>query len=282
MNFNMKKIFGFAEIIRPINFIITLISILVACIICNSNSFDVTKIIFAAIAGAFVGSAGNVINDYFDIEIDLINKPNRPLPANKISKREALIFYLFLNIMAIILAMKINIIAITIVVISIVSIFFYSFHLKKIPLIGNLVVSFFTGLAFVFGGTAVNGVSNSIFPAIFAFLINLIREIVKDMEDVEGDLKLGVITFPAKYGFKKAMNLILVITIILILSTMIPFFTEYYSIEYFIVVILGVNVILVYFLKSIFTNREKNNLSKLSNLLKLIMVIGLIAIYLGS
>ena len=251
MNFNMKKIFGFTEIIRPINFLITLISILVAGIICNSNSFDFAKIIFAAIAGAFVGSAGNVINDYFDIEIDLINKPNRPLPAGKITKREALIFYLFLNVMAIILAMKINIIAITIVVISIVSIFFYSFHLKKIPLIGNLVVSFFTGLAFVFGGAAVNGVGNSIFPAFFAFLINLIREIVKDMEDVEGDLKLGVITFPAKYGFKKAMNLILVITIILILSTMIPFFTKYYSIEYFIVVILGVNVLLVYFLKMI-------------------------------
>ena len=71
-----------------------------------------------------------------------------------------------------------------------------------VPILGNLIVSILTGLVFIYGGVAVNNPLAAIIPAIFAFLINLIREVVKDMQDVEGDLKQEMITFPGKFGFK--------------------------------------------------------------------------------
>jgi 4-hydroxybenzoate polyprenyltransferase len=118
-------------------------------------------------------------------------------------------------------------------------------------------------------------------PAIFAFMINLIREIVKDMEDVEGDTKAGVITFPVKFGFQKSKYVILLISLILILFTLYPFITHLYKIEYFVVVMVFANPILVYCLKILFEDHSVKNMRKMSNLLKLIMVFGLIAIYFG-
>lgn len=123
--------------------------------------------------------------------------------------------------------------------------------------------------------------SAAIVPALFAFLINLIREVVKDMEDVEGDRKADVITFPIKFGFQKSKVLILVMTISLMLFTLYPFITQLYKIEYFIIVMIIVNPILVYSMKLLFENQTNGSLSKMSNLLKLNMIFGLIAIYLG-
>lgn len=278
----MKKLIGLIEILRPINLIITFASIFVAGLICSKSQNDLSYVFYAAIAGALVGSAGNVINDFFDIEIDKINRPSRPLPAKKITVKEALILYFILNMLGIILAIEINILSIIIVVFSIVTIFFYSYNLKKIPLVGNFVVSFFTGLAFVFGGAAVGNISDSIIPAVFAFLINMIREIIKDIEDIDGDVKSGVITFPAKYGINKSIRLMIVLTFILLFATIIPFVMKFYKIEYFIIVMLTVNILLVYFVKNIIHLNATTNLRKLSNLLKLIMILGLIAIYSGS
>ena len=67
-----------------------------------------------------------------------------------------------------------------------------------------LIIALLTGLAFIYGGFAVGNPVAAIVPAVFAFLINLIREIVKDIQDIEGDTKAGVITFPIKFGFKKS------------------------------------------------------------------------------
>lgn len=278
----MKKLIGLIEILRPINLIITLSSIFVAGLICSKSQNDLSYIFYAAIAGALVGSAGNVINDFFDIEIDKINRPSRPLPAKKITAKEALILYFILNLLGIILAININILSIIIVVVSIITIFFYSYNLKKIPLVGNFVVSFFTGLAFVFGGAAVGNISDSLIPAVFAFLINMIREIIKDIEDIDGDVKSGVITFPAKYGINKSIRLMLVLTFILLFATIIPFVIKFYKIEYFIIVMLTVNTLLVYFVKNIIHLNETTNIRKWSNLLKIVMILGLIAIYSGS
>jgi len=103
-----------------------------------------------------------------------------------------------------------------IVLFSIVLLFLYSKYLKRIPLLGNVTVAFLTGLVFIFGGVVVSNPGAAIVPAVFAFLINLIRELVKDMEDIEGDKIAGVITFPIKYSLKKTSILILIIGLLLI------------------------------------------------------------------
>ena len=102
------------------------------------------------------------------------------------------------------------------------------------------------------------------------------------MEDIEGDRKNNIQTFPIRYGSKASVILITSLTIFLFIFTFVPFIFHYYKIEYFIMVMVTVNVLFVYFVKSLVKNKTRENLAKLSSILKLNMVLGLIAIYLGK
>ncbi|OGU27708.1 MAG: hypothetical protein A2057_02550 [Ignavibacteria bacterium GWA2_35_9] len=277
-----KKIITYLRISRPVNALITFLVISVACIISIYGDYSVLKIILAGLSGALTASAGNVINDYFDIEIDKVNRPHRVLPKGELTLKEALNFYIFLTGIALLFSVFISLLALLEVFFAAALLFLYSYRIKRIPLLGNFVVAFLTGFAFIYGGIAVNNVEAAMIPALFAFLINFIREIVKDMEDIEGDKQQGINSYPAVHGFKKAKTLIVFITIVLIILTVFPFIQELYKIEYFLVVMIFVNPLLVYIIKSLFDDDSNKNLNKLSNLLKLNMVIGLTAIFLGK
>jgi geranylgeranylglycerol-phosphate geranylgeranyltransferase len=277
-----KKFLAYIQISRPLNSLITFLVIIVASIISIDGTYSVLKIILTGLSGALTASAGNVINDYFDINIDKINKPARVLPAGKLSLKEAFAFYIILSIAALLISSFININAFITVFIALTFLFFYSYELKKVPLVGNIVVSTLTGLAFIYGGLAVNNVSFALIPALFALLINFVREIIKDMEDVEGDRKHGVNTYPVIHGFKKSKMIVVFVTSVLIILTLYPFVFNIYTIEYFLVAMIFVNPLMAYIIKSLFEDDSEKNLNKLSNLLKLNMVIGLIAIFLGK
>jgi len=276
-----EKLTAIIKIIRPLNFLITFFSVIVAAIICPPDKFPGLNVFLAALAASLVMASGNVINDIYDIGIDKINKPLRPLPSGNITIKEAYALYFIFIVTSIFISALVNEKALAIVLISILLLFIYSKYLKRISLVGNVTVAFLTGLVFIFGGVVVENPSAAIIPAMFAFLINLIREIVKDMEDVEGDTKAGVVTFPVKFGSRKSKLFISLISISLILYTVYPFITQLYKIEYFVVVMAIVNPILVYCLKILFEDHSVKNLKRMSNLLKLSMVFGLIAIYLG-
>ena len=276
-----EKIIAAFKIIRPINAIIAFVSVIVAAFICSPEEIAWFSVLLASFAAAFTLSAGNIINDIYDLGIDKVNRPERPLPSGKISKNSALILYFLLIAASLILSWFINLYAFIIVIIATILLVLYSKFLKRVLFIGNILVALLTGLVFIFGGVAVRNPSAAIIPALFAFLINFIREIVKDMQDVDGDKNAGVNTFPIRYGFQKSKILILLITFTLILYTLYPFVARLYKIEYFIIVMIIVNPILVFSLKILFKDRSIKNLNMISNLLKLSMVFGLIAIYLG-
>lgn len=277
----IEKLTATIKLIRPVNFLITFVSVIVAAVICLPDKTFGLNVFIAAFTASLVMASGNIINDIQDIDIDKINKPLRPLPSGKITIKEAYSLYILFIAISITISSLINEIALLIVLVSIPLLFIYSNYLKQIPLLGNITVAFLTGLVFIFGGVVVENSTAAIIPAIFAFMINLIREIVKDMEDVDGDTKAGVITFPVKFGFQKSKNIILIINIFLLLFTIYPFITQIYKIEYFVVVMIIVNPILVYCLKILFEDESVKSLKRISNLLKLNMVFGLIAIYLG-
>lgn len=276
-----KKIQTTFELIRPINFLITFITVIVAAFICQPGFVFSSSIILAAFAASFTLASGNIVNDIYDVEIDKINRSSRPLPSGKISCKEALALYFIFLLLSLILSWFINLPAFIIVIITTLILFLYSKYLKRIPLVGNLTVAFLTGLVFIYGGIAVGNYKAAIIPAFFAFLINLIREIVKDMQDVEGDKKSGVVSFPIKYGFKKSKILSFVVSVLLFLFTFYPFLIQLYKIEYFIIVMVIVNPLLIYSIKILFEDHSEKNLDKVSNLLKLNMIFGLIAIYFG-
>ena len=268
-------------ITRPVNVVITFVSVVIATIICLPTKIPELYVLLAAFSAAQTAASGNIINDIFDIEIDKINRPLRPLPSGKITVKEAYTLYFVLLILSISFSLIISYLAFIIVIISNLLLLLYAKYLKRIPLIGNITVAFLTGMVFIFGGVVVENPSTAIIPATFAFLVNLIREIVKDMQDFEGDEKNGIKTFPVKFGFQKSKFIILFISLALILYTLYPFITQIYRIEYFIVVMIIVNPILVYCLKILFQDHSLKNLNKISNLLKISMVFGLIAIFLG-
>ncbi len=278
----MQKLKALLIIIRPVNALITSAAIIIAGIISAHNAALSQAIVFAAAAGFLATGAGNVINDYFDVEIDKINRPDRVLPRNLLTPREALIYYTSLNISALLFAYLTNAAALLITLIAEVMLFFYSYKLKSLPLIGNLTVSALTGLAFIYGGVAVNSLSSSFFPALFAFLINTAREILKDLEDIEGDKSHNLKTTAIVLGEAKSKLIITITILILIPFTTVPYFTGLYGFVYFLIVMIFVNTSLIYFLKELNLNFRKEKFGRLSSILKLDMIIGLLAIWLGS
>lgn len=239
------------------------------------------KSFLGSFAGALISGAGMVINDYFDVEIDKINRPQRPLPSGKISLKAALIYYILLNLFALILASFTNFFAFLITVISVGVIYYYSYSLKHKGIIGNFVVGFMTGLAFIYGGAIGENVVPLIFPFIIALLINFAREILKDIEDIEGDKAKNLQTFPIVYGEKRAIVFFVFLIILTIITTFIPYLIGLYNLYYFLIVLFAVDFVLVYVIKKVLSNPTKNDLRKLSDLIKYEMIIGLIAIYVG-
>lgn len=277
----MKTLIAAIKISRPLNMLITFAVVIVAAIISSKNISLSLPAIYAGLSAMLVVATGNIINDYFDFEIDKINRPNRVLPSGEMTKKTALLLYFLISIVAIVLSSLVSNSAIIIVLLTITILFLYSKIFKGVPLVGNILIASCTGLAFIYGGVAVGNWEVAIIPSIFAFLINLIRELLKDVEDLEGDLQNKRITFAGKFGVEITRRLILSITVILILATFYPFVSKVYSIEYFMIVLFTINLILVYFIKELNKENFLEQISKLSNYLKLSMVFGLIAIYFG-
>lgn len=281
MNFS-KKIFAYIKITRPINVIITFSVVVVAIFISENEQTKVITILVASLAASLTAAAGNIINDIYDIVPDKISHPARVLVLGALTKNEAWHEYLFFNFTSVFIAAFLSPTLLVIIFIATSLLFIYSSYLKKLPLIGNIVVALMTFLAFIYGGFAAGNPQAAIIPAIFAFLINLIREIVKDIQDIEGDSKLNFKTFPIRFGLNASQRLILIITIALILFTFYPFLQQVYKIEYFILVMILVNPILVFCIKTLLDKSKQTNMNLISGLLKFDMVFGLIAIYFGK
>jgi len=278
----LKQLKYYISLCRPLNAFITAVTIFAAYLIAAKSNANLIIALAAALIGALTAAGGNVINDIFDVEADKINRSDKPLPSGKIDIKNAYVLYLALNAAALILSVILTNTAIIILCVTIVLLYLYSYILKKIIAISNITVALMTGLAFIFGGAAVNNIYPVIIPAGFAFLINLIREIVKDNIDVPGDKKTGVITIPSGYGEKFTRNLIFLLIFVLILSVNIPFVFKIYGIEYTVIINLILNPLLAYSIKLLYDSYNIDTLKKVSSILKLDMLIGLIAIIAGQ
>jgi len=268
------------QIARPVNVLIGMLSIFIAAVISGTIQ-PYFKVLLAVLSGGIITAAANTVNDYYDLEIDKINKPNRPLPAGKLSRKAAFWLWLCEFITGIVLSGFINTLAFFIATVFSVILFFYSFILKRLPLWGNFAVSLSSAMAFVYGGVAVNRVRQTLIPAGFAFFYHFGREIIKDMQDLEGDAHGNAKTFPLLFGKKAAIRLVTLIFILLILLTILPYVIHWYGGYYFLVIVIGVYPVLIYALISIRLDQGGRNLGLVSNVLKADMLIGLLAIYLG-
>jgi geranylgeranylglycerol-phosphate geranylgeranyltransferase len=278
----MKKIISYFYLIRPINFLITFLTVFVGGDIISDSDYEFIKLFLASFSASLIAAGGNVINDIYDIELDKIVHPERPLPQGLITITSAKYFYFGLNLCSILILILTNYILFFIGLAVIILLFFYASSFKKKFAISNVIISFLTGMTFVFAGITVNNIEMSFIPAIYAFFINLIREIVKDTEDAEGDIKFGINSIPIILGLFKTKIIISILILFLTLLTILPFVYDIYKIEYFIVIMIIVNPILLYSCILFYQHKNKTEIKKVSTMLKFNMIFGLLAIYLGK
>jgi len=268
----------FLEIIRPWNAIMAVIAVFLMAIISGNFTIDV---LLACAVVFIVTGAGNVVNDYFDHKIDAINKPERPIPSGRITLKTAGIYSISLFIIGIITAFTINLLLGIIALLSTLLMVYYAYDLKGRCIIGNLSISFLTGLCFVFGGVAAGEIITSIYLGFYAFLMTMAREIVKDMEDVEGDKEEGATTFPIIYGNKKASILAAFFMIISSLTSPILYYLGIFNIVYLIILLIAIIVFLISAV-SLLKDYSILNTKKISKQIKIGMGVVFLAFALGS
>lgn len=260
---------------RPINGVIAAL-----CVVSGGfvSPFPlILKTLFASISIFFITLGGNVINDYFDRDVDKVNRPERWIPSGKMRAKDMLLLSILLFFLGIIAAYFSGIIIFFIDLFIVIFLILYTPFFKPRPLIGNVVVAFLAALVFPIGALSTGSIKGSLFPFIFAFLIQFSRELTKDIEDIPGDTKLKMRTFPILFGEKNAKNIILLSLYLLFFATVVSIFI--YPAIFRISMILFVDIPLIFVIMLIY---RKLDWSKLQRLLKILMISGLIAITTGG
>lgn len=269
---------AYLEIIRPGNIVMAVIAVLLVMFISGNFTLDAFLACFVVF---MVMGGGNAINDYFDHKIDAINKPSRPIPSGRISLKAAGIYSLALFAIGTITAFFIGLLPGLIALFTSIMLTLYAYNLKKMPIIGNIVVSFFIGLTFVFGGVVVGAITTSIYLGFFPFLTTMMREIVKDMEDMEGDKKEGARTLPIIYGLRWSSIIAAFFMIFASVTSPVLYFIGILTIFYIPVLLIGD----VFFLSgavSILKDQSIENTSKVSKRIKIGILVTLLAYAAGS
>jgi len=245
-----------------------------------------TPVVLAAIATLFVCAAGNVFNDICDVEADRINRPKRALPSGAISM--ALAGYLTVGsaILGLCMAYLAGGRVFGIAVLEIALLGTYSLWLKKIPLLGNVVVAILGGMIFITGGLAVDLRLTFVLPgpliaAGFAFLLHLVREIIKDAQDVEGDRAVGVKTLPMLVGVSLSIGIAFLFLCVLIMLTLFPTLSGWFGKAYTVIAVCLVDLPLLVVLQAAWWRPSPVSLQLSSLVLKVAMFFGLVALVLA-
>ena len=172
-----------------------------------------------------------VLNDYFDLETDKINAPNRPIPSGLVSPKEALIFSILLFLLGLYLSFLISMPAVICIIILAVIGYLYNSKFKKNGLFGNILVSISVGMTFIYGGITVGDPFNKtvLFFGLIAALIDLGEEIAADSMDAEGDKLINSTSLAIKYGRQFALKVSTSIFFFVVLLSIIPFALNWFT-----------------------------------------------------
>jgi len=278
----MNTFFYHIKLLRPLNVFTSGLAMVIGSGILGTLNNTGTLLLVMAVVMCFAGAA-NALNDVVDYEIDKINRPMRPLPSGFVKKRTALFISILLFSMGTLACLELSEAAKVIgIVIAMPFMVLYSKYLKGMPLIGNMIVAFILGLSFLFCGAAFNNMSPMWIPMILAFGLTLVRELVKDIADMEGDQSAGLKTFPITVGIEKSIQLSIFLSACIGVGAFIPYLYGTYGIWYGILLILGVEIPLCVVVVSLLNNPGISSATHGARILKFSTLIGLIAIYVGT
>lgn len=281
----LSKILSFFSVVRGYNiFVIALAQYLAAIFILSPEirALDVIldyQLFILVLASSLTIASGYIINNFYDAQKDLINRPRKVMIDRLVSQQTKLKVYFAINFIVVIIAGIVSWRASLFFSVYIFIIWFYSHKLKKYPIIGNITASVLAILPFFAILLYYKNFYHVIFAhAVFLYLLILIRELIKDLENIEGDLVANYKTIPVLFGEKIAKNIISVLTI----STVIPvyYLVDVFNVGYMDIYFYVSLLVLLFFLIKLGKSKTKPEYLKLHFLLKFIIVAGVFCIVL--
>ena len=279
---SQNKVYNYFMLGRPLNSTLAGFAVAIGALAALSNPLtdkQILYIVLGCVVSGFISTFGYAINDFFDVEIDKINMPHRPLPSGLVSLQGAKVFCVIMVALGIIFAVLIDIVAVMLAISGIVLLFLYAARFKRSGFPGNLIVALLASIPFLFGGFVTASYETLIYPASFAFLINLGRELIKDIEDVHGDKLEDVQSIALKYGVRPARNLAYVILFSLFLIIPFPIILGHYNSPPFLIAVVAILASILYSTTLTFNRSEEEIIAGTTatkRILKTCMTIGVL------
>jgi geranylgeranylglycerol-phosphate geranylgeranyltransferase len=290
---------------RPLNGLMTMIGVFVGALVsAGLEGIGVIPFLLALAAVFLVNSAGNVFNDCMDVGADKVNRPGRPLPSGRVSKNAALAFSLVLFVAGNLCALLINGLCVTIALINSLLLIAYSVSLQHKTLIGNVVIAYLVGSVFLFGGAVFLDfikIWTVVILAGLAMLANMAREIVKDLEDMEGDKKsflkklasktttriaerFGVAADGVKLKYKERTMLVIALACIAlaVVFSALPYYYGTMKLGYLAIIVLADVAFVSSAISLSREQKRKKGYTRISKRLKIAMFIALVAFVAGA
>lgn len=282
----LLKLLSLFSVVRGYNILVIVIAQYLTSIYILAPKKPLGQVLFdpnlfvLVLASSLAIASGYLINNFYDTEKDLINRPTKTLIDNYVSQRTKLSVYFLLNFSAVVLASYVSFKTVAFFSIYIFFLWFYSHKLKKYPFVGNLTASILAIVPFFVVFIYYKNFDLVIFVhATFLFLVISIRELVKDLENLRGDFMQGYRTIPVVYGIKFTKR----IASLLVVFTTIPVFVLLFmdfEIGYMYYFFIFGFVLLMAFLVFLWKSQSKIQYVLLHNLLKLVIVVGVFSILL--
>ena len=237
------------------------------------------NLFFIVLASTISIASGYIINSFYDSQKDLINRPNKSRLDRLVSQKTKLNVYFSLNFITAIIAFFVSFRAVLFFSVYIFLIWFYSHKIKKMVIYGNLMAAFLAVLPFF----AIllyykNFYEVIFFHASFLYTLLLIKEMIKDLENLKGDFANDYKTIPIIYSEKTSKMIITILSVLCIIPVYV--LIEIFDVGYMDIYFYGCLIAIVFFTITLWKSKEKHEFLKLHNLLKVLIVLGIFCILL--
>lgn len=294
---------AYLDMMRPGNCVMSVVAVMIGALLVTGPEptmfmNPLSPVYLAALAVFLISGAGNVINDFVDVESDRINRPDRPIPSGRVSPKAAFGFTFLLFLGGISISGFLTWMAFFIAVINSSLLFLYSYSLQNKILMGNIAIGYLVGSTFLFGGAALGNLTLPLMLMLLAMFSTISREIIKDLEDMEGDRKSflkkieqGVKKFAERFGvgdgraepyfrMRRARFVAFLSLLISIVVSPLPYTMQILG-ENYILFLMPCIGIFVYCLAKMVNASTRSDYSHISRSIKIGMNFGLLAFVMG-
>jgi geranylgeranylglycerol-phosphate geranylgeranyltransferase len=277
------RLSAYLTLIRPPNTVMIGLAVVIGEVIAIAPKLPgIQPALFGFLTASLMMAGTMIANDVYDVEIDKVNSPQRPLPSGTVKTRDAVVLSVVLSAAAIGFSGLLGLWTLLTALLALALMIYYNTRGKKTGLIGNAVVSFNVALPFFYGGLAVNSIRPLLFIfSIVAFLANFGREVAKGIADVKGDSLRQVRTLAVVRGTRVAASASAGLFATAVLLSFLPPFLEKISWLYFPPVIVA-DVGFLYSAYRLVSNQSPENIRSVKGHVLLWMLLGLVGFLLGS